>query len=688
MSAATAPRTASRPCRSTPARSRPRAPTPAPCRSTRPRPTPSTTPSTARGLFALQPSSATSTRRIMNPTTDVFEKRIAALEGGVGGARHRERPGGAVPRPHDARRGRRQRRLDRILYGGTYNQFKVTLPRLGIDVTLRRPATTPRLRAAHRRPHQGALRRDDRQPALQRPRPRRRSPRSRTSTGSRWSSTTPSAAPATCAGRSSTAPTSSSPRPPSGSAATAPRSAASSSTPAASTGASGASRSSPSRRRATTGCASRRSSAGLRRSATSPSPSGPGSRGCATSAPCLSPFNAFLLLQGLETLSLRVRAPRRQRPGAGALARGAPAGGVGELPGPRRRTRATSGRRKYLRHGFGARAHLRHPGRARGRAALHRRGRAGQPPRQRRRRQDPRHPPGLAPPTSSSRATSSGPPASRPTSIRVSVGIEHLEDIKADFDQAFARSAARLVGMSAAAISPAQQLRTLRSTNRSSSSRGRAARCRGRLPHLGRSRRGGDNAVLVCHALTGSADVDLWWPALLGPGRASTRSRDFVVCTQRARQLLRHHRAGEPRPGDGAPWGPRLPGHHHPRHGAAPGPPARRLGVRRLRLVIGGSLGGMQALEWAALRAGPGRLGRRRRRLGAPLRLVHRLERGAAAGPLRRPEVERRRLRPGRPAGGRARGGAGHRHVHLPEPRELRRPLRAARGPTGFEVER
>ena len=31
---------------------------------------------------------------------------------------------------------------------------------------------------------------------------------------------------------------------------------------------------------------------------------------------------------------------------------------------------------------------------------------------------------------------------------------------------------------------------------------------------------GGGNAVLVCHALTGSADVDRWWPELLGAGRA------------------------------------------------------------------------------------------------------------------------------------------------------------------------
>jgi homoserine O-acetyltransferase len=47
----------------------------------------------------------------------------------------------------------------------------------------------------------------------------------------------------------------------------------------------------------------------------------------------------------------------------------------------------------------------------------------------------------------------------------------------------------------------------------------------------GRLGAGGDNAVLVCHALTGSADVDRWWGPLLGPGRALDPDRDFVVCS-------------------------------------------------------------------------------------------------------------------------------------------------------------
>ena len=40
-----------------------------------------------------------------------------------------------------------------------------------------------------------------------------------------------------------------------------------------------------------------------------------------------------------------------------------------------------------------------------------------------------------------------------------------------------------------------------------------------------------DNAVLVCHALTGSADVSDWWGALIGPEGALDPAQDFIVCS-------------------------------------------------------------------------------------------------------------------------------------------------------------
>ena len=72
--------------------------------------------------------------RIMNPTTDVFEKRVAALEGGVAAlATSSGQAAQLLALTTIAEAG------DNIvstsyLYGGTYNQFKVTFPRLGIRV--------------------------------------------------------------------------------------------------------------------------------------------------------------------------------------------------------------------------------------------------------------------------------------------------------------------------------------------------------------------------------------------------------------------------------------------------------------------------------------------------------------------------------------------------------------------------
>ena len=40
----------------------------------------------------------------------------------------------------------------------------------------------------------------------------------------------------------------------------------------------------------------------------------------------------------------------------------------------------------------------------------------------------------------------------------------------------------------------------------------------------------GDNAILVVHALSGSADLESWWPDLLGEGKPLNPNKDFVVC--------------------------------------------------------------------------------------------------------------------------------------------------------------
>lgn len=90
---------------------------------------------TAHGarLFALEEFGNIYTR-IMNPTTDVFEQRIAALEGGVAGVATASGQAAQLITITTLARAGDNIVSTSYLYGGTYNQFKVALDRLGIEV--------------------------------------------------------------------------------------------------------------------------------------------------------------------------------------------------------------------------------------------------------------------------------------------------------------------------------------------------------------------------------------------------------------------------------------------------------------------------------------------------------------------------------------------------------------------------
>ena len=84
-------------------------------------------------LFALQEFGNIYTR-IMNPTTDVFEKRIAALEGGVAALATASGQAAQFLALTTLAEAGDNIVSTSLLYGGTYNQFKVAFPRIGIDV--------------------------------------------------------------------------------------------------------------------------------------------------------------------------------------------------------------------------------------------------------------------------------------------------------------------------------------------------------------------------------------------------------------------------------------------------------------------------------------------------------------------------------------------------------------------------
>ncbi|MGA8055661.1 MAG: homoserine O-acetyltransferase [Burkholderiales bacterium] len=109
-----------------------------------------------------------------------------------------------------------------------------------------------------------------------------------------------------------------------------------------------------------------------------------------------------------------------------------------------------------------------------------------------------------------------------------------------------------------------------------------------------------DNAVIVCHALTGSADADAWWTPLIGSDRALDPMHDFIVCSNVLGGCYGTTGPSSLAP-DGRPWEERFPRVTLRDQVNAQIALADALGVRGIRLVIGGSMGGLQALEWALL---------------------------------------------------------------------------------------
>lgn len=116
------------------------------------------------------------------------------------------------------------------------------------------------------------------------------------------------------------------------------------------------------------------------------------------------------------------------------------------------------------------------------------------------------------------------------------------------------------------------------------------------------------NAVLVEHALTGDSHVAGpagpghptagWWDELIGPGRAVDTDRFFVVCPNVLGGCQGTTGPASVAP-DGKPWGSRFPAVGVRDQVTAEAVLADALGVDTWAAVLGGSMGGMRALEWA-----------------------------------------------------------------------------------------
>lgn len=117
------------------------------------------------------------------------------------------------------------------------------------------------------------------------------------------------------------------------------------------------------------------------------------------------------------------------------------------------------------------------------------------------------------------------------------------------------------------------------------------------------------NAVLICHALNAShhvAGVSAddpkevgWWDNMVGPGKPVDTNRFFVIGVNNIGSCFGSTGPASIRPETGKPWGAAFPVVTVEDWVMAQARLADRLGIRRFAAVMGGSLGGMQALSWS-----------------------------------------------------------------------------------------
>ncbi|MDE6512700.1 MAG: homoserine O-acetyltransferase [Muribaculaceae bacterium] len=118
---------------------------------------------------------------------------------------------------------------------------------------------------------------------------------------------------------------------------------------------------------------------------------------------------------------------------------------------------------------------------------------------------------------------------------------------------------------------------------------------------FGRRNPDGSNVIWVCHALTANSDVADWWPNTVVPGGFLDPEKYFIVC---ANIVGSHYGTTGPlsvNPETGRPWFDSFPEITVRDMVNAHRLLAEHLGIRRVRLLIGSSLGGFQCMEWALI---------------------------------------------------------------------------------------
>ncbi len=107
-----------------------------------------------------------------------------------------------------------------------------------------------------------------------------------------------------------------------------------------------------------------------------------------------------------------------------------------------------------------------------------------------------------------------------------------------------------------------------------------------------------DNAILIQHAMTGWSDVPGWWPNMVGPGLAFDTDKYFLICPNVIGGCQGSTGPSSIAP-DGKRYGSRFPAVTIRDMVAAEIAFTNAIGIKKYKLAVGPSLGGMRSLEWA-----------------------------------------------------------------------------------------
>lgn len=113
-----------------------------------------------------------------------------------------------------------------------------------------------------------------------------------------------------------------------------------------------------------------------------------------------------------------------------------------------------------------------------------------------------------------------------------------------------------------------------------------------------------DNVIWVCHALTANSEVEQWWPGMVGEGKLMDPDRHFVVCANVVGSCYGTTGPLSTDPETGLPWYRSFPEITVRDQVNAHELLRKHLGIQKIHTILGGSLGGFQALEYSIMYPG------------------------------------------------------------------------------------